>query len=105
MELQFLEYWAQSHSSATAGKLEQPASTTYDFSVARRLIQECSLQKHEQGLLLSFVCQSLWTARQLRQAGYDVDATCMCGAPSDSISHRLHFCPCARGLRGEMLTE
>jgi len=82
-----------------------PAGTMLGFSVARHLWREHRLLRQDQSMLLSFLCQSLWSRHQLRRAGYQVQTTCICGGPSDCISRRLPHCPCASHLREQMLTE
>ena len=57
-------------------------------------------------VLKAFITQSLWSPQRLHNAGYDVNTVCArCGAPSDSLHHRLFQCPATQGLRQELLHE
>ncbi len=53
-------------------------------------------------LLKAFITQGVWSPARLRKAGYDVDCRCIhCGAPEDTLHHRLFECPETCSLREE----
>jgi hypothetical protein len=57
-------------------------------------------------VLRAFATQSLWSPQRLYNVGYDVPTTCVrCGAPSDSLHHRLFQCPATHDLRQEFLHD
>jgi hypothetical protein len=57
-------------------------------------------------LLRAFATQSVWSHNRLHALGYDVSPVCgLCGAPDDSLHHRLFECEAASALRQDILEE
>ena len=61
------------------------------------------ISEHEQGVLLSVVCQAVWPQSRLRQAGYQVDSRCqLCLEEEDTIFHRVWKCSCSKEIREKL---
>eukprot|EP00959_Pyramimonas_sp_CCMP1952_P299261 6259471-Pyramimonas_sp.AAC.1 len=60
---------------------------TLDVSIARAMVDGKSLTKKARSTLVCFLAQCIWTRTRLRQAGYEVEGACQCGAQQLSLIH------------------
>ena len=57
-------------------------------------------------LLRAFATQSIWSHSRLYAVGYDVNPQCChCGAPNDSLHHRLFECESTNSMRQDFLED
>eukprot|EP00959_Pyramimonas_sp_CCMP1952_P325899 6821626-Pyramimonas_sp.AAC.1 len=66
------------------------------------MIDGKSLNKKARSTLVCFLTQCIWTRTRLRQAGYEVEEACQCGAQQDTLKRRLLECSLSAQLREEM---
>ena len=71
-----------------------------DLSHAVAAVKNKHLDRKDRSLLISFLTQSIWILIRLKEAGYETETTCICGAPEDHISHSLLECPATETLGG-----
>eukprot|EP00959_Pyramimonas_sp_CCMP1952_P437580 9161937-Pyramimonas_sp.AAC.1 len=69
------------------------------MTVPKHVDQKEGLLRREASILMSFLCQAIWTGQKLKRAGYQTDSRCGCGHGPDSLSHRIHHCSLTEPLR------
>ena len=75
-----------------------------DTHVAIKVLASPTLTKQERGSLLIFLTQGIWTKARAKDAGYDIDTQCECGAAADGLRHRLFQCPISQEERDRALS-
>ena len=98
----FEQAWQDQLADQAAAKIGVDA---IDLSHAVAAVKNKHLDRKDRSLLISFLTQSIWALCRLKEAGYETETTCICGAPTDHITHRLLECPATKNLREEYLVE